>query len=366
MCMLFVQRTRMEQIIQSALFSFLLIFATQDGEAGWANWQPYPYDQGGPGNVVVIQTRILEHPPRVNVFRRQNDGSIYAKSYSNDFSSEWTMIPGSDGSLFDPAAAFFAHQFFVFTVRMTTWRPKGTRPADTFLFPNRKGIFMTWGMNTEFSNWHSWVEVPNITTADSPAAIAHKGRLYLFVRDLNGKIQFSTYTAASNNTGQWSTWNEVPPGEFIASGSPAVTSAFASGDFSATSDKMYLFARKAADSTIHLTVFNGLCWSGWKQVPGSGEIPGTSAVSPAAVVAPMLGGVHLFVAGIDDRKVYQNTLNDDDATVDWEDSEWSGWSMVPGNRTTSVRLSTSALDINLNLFMLNDTDQVLYMNNLQP
>ena len=336
--------------LRFALTLLLLIVTTQPCEAGWGSWFPFPDDLDGPGNVVILQ----DPSQNTFAFRRTSNLSIHWKQHSGDSWTEWSMIPWSGGSLVDPAAASYSGSgLFVFTVMAAAARPSGVGPPETFMFPKGKAIYMKQGY---FSDFTPWIKVPGMTTSDSPAAIEYRRRLYLFVRDPDGAIQFNTYRRI-DDTGEWGGWSEVPLGGFRALGSPAVV---------VDDLKLYIFARNASDATIHMTAFNGLCWSGWRQVPGSGEIPGTSAVSPAAVKVPSLDVVHLFVAGIGDRKIYQNVLDHNDEGVDWSDSDWSGWFLVSGPRTTSTRLATSASGNQTNLFVLDDTDQVIYVNNYQP
>jgi hypothetical protein len=90
-------------------------------------------------------------------------------------------------------------------------------------------------------------------------------------------------------------------------------------------------------------------WTDWSAVPGGG----TTDVKPNAGV-DYSGNLHLFVKGINDRRIYMQSM--------WGGTEaWTGWVEVPpGGQTTNHSLSSVLHDNDLHLFAVRDDGHIIH------
>lgn len=90
-------------------------------------------------------------------------------------------------------------------------------------------------------------------------------------------------------------------------------------------------------------------WNDWSAVPGNGT---TDARPDACIDAS--GNLHLFVKGINDRRIYMQSM--------WGNNEaWTGWLELPsGGLTTHHSLASALHENNLHVFAVRDDGQIVH------
>ena len=102
-----------------------------------------------------------------------------------------------------------------------------------------------------------------------------------------------------------------------------------------------------ADFAVHAPLLPS--WTNWSAVPGGA----TTDVKPNACV-DSAGNLHLFAKGINDRKIYMQSM--------WGGSEaWTGWIEVPpGGQTTYHSLGSALHETSLHLFAVRDDGHIVH------
>jgi hypothetical protein len=199
--------------------------------------------------------------------------------------------------------------------------------------------------------WSGWSEVGGFTDVALSAA-TFNDRLYLFSEGDNFRGHYVNSTADGIT---WSGWSEIGGASYTA---PSVA---------AFNNRLYLFVTGKNDSAIYVkSTADGITWSGWNAVGSTTNV----ALSATAYHSASTNRLYLFAKGENDG-IYVNSSADG--------VTWSGWSQVNGaivvspygSLTTDVALGSAAFHLDalylaVYLFAKGENDQGIYVNVLYP
>jgi len=191
--------------------------------------------------------------------------------------------------------------------------------------PNRQGCpplaLVGWKLRVrDMDEQHDWV-VTNDWGRSSTEASQTMGIGQWWTDQWNWGPSILTLYFAPVTELQWRGWSEVPGG-----GRTILSDV---GDAAvAYNSELYLFGVNSRDFGIaiadhghYVNTFDGWEWSGWSEIPG-----GKTTYLPDAPVV-YNDKLYLFVVDMNDHGHYLNVL---------DGVNWSGWAKVPGGETTST------------------------------
>jgi hypothetical protein len=166
------------------------------------------------------------------------------------------------------------------------------------------------------SGWSGWSNVTGATSSTS-AALACRGKLYVYFRGTNGRVYLQSTATSSNNV--WSAPVELPGG-IVTNVAPAAV-------FNPSTSEIHVVAVNSADDKPNINTNCGSCadtsWSGW--TPHTW----TQTSTPVSLVADdanglVYGSVHMFTQRKGNQRIEEDTW------TSWS-SSWRGQASVRGH-----------------------------------
>jgi hypothetical protein len=285
----------------------------------WSGWSEVPGDGNTDAGLAAASIAGTTTAGNIYLFRKGLDDRVYlnilahgpsiTSGVTTDTWSGWSEVPGGGATDVALAAAALLQDVYLFR--------KGL--DDNRIYFNR--------FNRLTRDWSGWSEVPggvttNVALAAAPFSDGPTAQnIYLSAKGINDKIYLNTLTQDPFESDPmlvrtWSGWNEVPGG---GATDVALAATFSEGGPPPLSSTLFLFRREIDDNRTYLNMFDrsNNTWSAWSEVPDGGDTSdGTTDVAPAVALVsapgvfdPLSPNVHLFAKGVNDKRVYANTLS---------------------------------------------------------